>query len=98
MLLDTYGPSPYLWAILAITASILFLSVTVKRHQAKAALTVPMSTVPPPAPGHVSVSKILIHPIKVCGLSRPQKRRFEFSRQLSTNYVTRLLWLYKRFR
>lgn len=77
MFLDTYGPSPYLSAALVVTASILFLSLTlstVKRPQeAKAASTVPMSTVPP-APGHVSVSKILIHPIKVCELSRPQKR------------------------
>jgi len=66
MLLDTYGPSPYLWVTLVVTASILFLFVTVKRPQAKATSTVPTSTVPPPAPGHVSVSKILIHPIKVC--------------------------------
>ena len=82
MLLDTYGSSPYLWATLVVTASILFFSgvtlSTVKRRQAKAASTAPLSTVPPPAPSHVSVSKILIHPIKVCGLSRPQKRRFEF--------------------
>lgn len=80
MFMDTYGPSPYLWAALVVTASILFLSVTfftVKRPQAsKAASTVPMSTVPPPAPGNVSVSKIFIHPIKSCRGISVQSARY----------------------